>query len=56
MKTISVIFSLWVIVISLISILHVDFPYRRPLLWVSIAIVVISELYRFLKPKIKSED
>jgi len=54
MKIISALFSIWVIVIALLSILHIDFAYRKPLLWISIAILIISELYRFLKPRIKN--
>ncbi len=53
-KIISAIFNLWIIVISLLSIFDVDFKYRRQILYISILVLIITEIYKFLKPKLKS--
>jgi len=47
MKTISTFFFIWVIVIALLSIFNVNFPYRRLFLWVSISILIIVEIFRY---------
>jgi len=50
-KIFLVFFYIWVVILSLLSILHIEFPYRQVLLWLSIAILSVIEVYFFLIKK-----
>lgn len=48
-----IIACVFVILISISSILHIDFPYRNPILVVSIIAFVTMEGYRYFKKRDK---
>ncbi len=43
------------IVVAVMSILHIEFPYRRPLLYGLIGYIVLDELFKIFQKRRKKE-
>jgi len=49
MKTVKIILSIWIIIISVMLIINFEFAHRRIIFWSSVIIVILIDGYGLLK-------